>query len=146
MAVIAGDDTTSASKCAAWAPNSRNDSFVKIRTDAFDSDRISRAGYTRFSQLASISLPPEPPDAGSDRFWSRKACNVSHPTASFKRSQQKEVRMDNLSSSKKQDSAAEKSTGCCGGKSDAQPQDKTEPRVKETAKATPAKSGCCCSH
>lgn len=52
--------------------------------------------------------------------------------------------MDNRSDSQMQDSAAEKATGCCGGKSDAQPQGKTEPRAAETAREKPTKSGCCC--
>jgi hypothetical protein len=54
--------------------------------------------------------------------------------------------MDSFSNTPKQVSAAEKSTGCCGGKSDPQGQAKPEPRVAESAKETPAKSGCCCGH
>lgn len=52
--------------------------------------------------------------------------------------------MDNRSSSQRQDSAAEKSSGCCGGKADAQPQANAEPRAAEPERDKPAKSGCCC--
>ncbi|SEW15368.1 hypothetical protein SAMN05444851_1738 [Aliiroseovarius sediminilitoris] len=52
--------------------------------------------------------------------------------------------MDNRSNSQTQDKSAENSTGCCGGKSEAQPQTKAEPRVTEAASDKPAKSGCCC--
>lgn len=53
--------------------------------------------------------------------------------------------MDNRSNPPTQDTSTRKSTGCCGGQSDAQPQGKAEPRIAETAEAKPVKSGCCCS-
>jgi hypothetical protein len=52
--------------------------------------------------------------------------------------------MDNRSNPRTKDRSAENSTGCCGGKSDAQPQTKAEPRGAETARDRPTKSGCCC--
>ncbi len=54
--------------------------------------------------------------------------------------------MDSHSNAPKQVDAAKKSTGCCSGKSDTQGQVRPEPRVAESAKEKPAKSGCCCSH
>ncbi|MEX5601193.1 hypothetical protein, partial [Pseudophaeobacter sp. C1-32P7] len=57
---------------------------------------------------------------------------------------QKEVQMDDRSTSQTQDTAQQKQGGCCGGKTDAQPKANVEPQIAEPAKAKPAKSGCCC--
>lgn len=52
--------------------------------------------------------------------------------------------MNTHSTSQAQDTATQKPTGCCGGKTDAQPKANVEPQVAEPAKAKPVKSGCCC--
>jgi hypothetical protein len=54
--------------------------------------------------------------------------------------------MDTQSTSQTQDAATQKpaGSGCCGGKADAQPQAKAEPRAAQSAEGKPAKSGCCC--
>ena len=52
--------------------------------------------------------------------------------------------MDDRLNSQSQDTATQKSTGCCGGKSDTQPQTKAAAPIVQAAKDTPAISGCRC--
>ena len=52
--------------------------------------------------------------------------------------------MDTHTDPRTHDSTAGKSTGCCGGKSAAKPQDAVEPRADDAVETKPAKSGCCC--
>ena len=56
----------------------------------------------------------------------------------------KELQMDTRPNPQARDKSAEKPTGCCGGKADAQPQAKAEQRAAELAEVKLAKSGCCC--
>ena len=58
--------------------------------------------------------------------------------------------MDNHSHHQNQDTPVLASSGCCGGKSAAQPkansEPQPEPRVAETVEREPVRSGCCCGN